>query len=74
MLNPEQSIIEFNKEEFDVYAANREESYEYIQTFDDNNIVEYTTVVVNALSNEAKARYHDVVALYKISPQEIRIL
>lgn len=74
VLNPEQSIIEFNKEEFDVYAANREESYEYIQTFDDNNIVEYTTVVVNALSNEAKARYHDVVALYKISPQEIRIL
>lgn len=74
ILNPAQAIIEFNREEFEAFSVNRSESYEYMQTFDDNNIVEYNTVIVNVIKDRSKTRFETVNELYGIRPQEIRTL
>jgi len=74
ILNPAQAIIEFDRSEFEVFSKNRSESYEYIQTFDDNNIVEYNTIVVNVVTEKSKSRFDIVSELYGIRPQEIRSL
>lgn len=72
VINKTQAIIEFDKDTFDDFAANREEKYEYIQTFEDNNIVEYNTIVVNLLSELSTKRIDEVWTLYNIVPNEIR--
>jgi len=73
VLNQTQAIIEFDEEEFKIITEHREDAFEYIQTFDDNNIVEYNTIVINASNDTAKERFHSVYWLYGIIPQEIRI-
>ena len=74
ILHPAQAIIEFNRDEFEAFSKNRVESYEYLQTFDDNNIVEYNTVIVNVSTDRSKTRFDTVAELYGIKPQEIRTL
>jgi hypothetical protein len=73
VLNPTQAIIEFDQEEFNLITRNRDESFEYRQTFDDNNIVEYNTIVINATSEISKRRFNTVIEMYNITPQEVRI-
>lgn len=72
VLNKTQAIIEFDREIFLEVAHNREEKYEYIQTFDDNNIVEYNTIVINIQSALGVKRIEEVAELYDIQPNEIR--
>ncbi len=72
VINKTQAIIEFDKKTFEEVANNREEKYEYIQTFDDNNIVEYNTIVVNLQSEHSVSRIDIVAELYSIVPNEIR--
>lgn len=72
VINKTQAIIEFDKEMFDKVSENRLEKYEYIQTFDDNNIVEYNTIVVNLQSEHSVSRIDIVTELYGIRPNEIR--
>jgi len=73
VLNQTQAIIEFDEEEFKIITRNRDEAFEYIQTFDDNNIVEYRSIVINVSNDVAKKRFDTVSRLYWITPQEIRI-
>lgn len=72
VINKTQAIIEFDKELFDEFSANREEKYIYMQTFDDNNIIEYNTIVINITKESAKRRIDIVSELYGIIPNEIR--
>jgi len=43
-----------------------------MQTFDDNNIIEYNTIVINITKESAKRRIDIVSELYGIIPNEIR--
>ena len=74
VLNPAQAIIEFDEQEFSIISQNREESYEYHQIFDDNNIIEYKSIVIHAVRDEEKVRFKEVSELYGIKPQEVRFL
>jgi len=72
VINKTQAIIEFDKSTFEEISQNRNEKYEYIQTFDDNNIVEYNTIVVNLQSEHSISRIDKVAELYWVVPNEIR--
>lgn len=72
VINKTQAIIEFDKKTFEEIAENRLEKYEYLQTFDDNNIVEYNTIIVNLQSEHSISRIDIVAQLYGVIPNEIR--
>ncbi len=67
----DQPIVEFNEKRFeDAVALTGNKWYEYIQTFNGNDIVSYNTIVIEWVESD---RLDIVRALYGVYPWQIRV-